>query len=381
MYVFHNVYQKEMTNKTKIKISNFYLFLIFGLIASSGLANENIIKSPDIQNILFIGNSYTGLYDVPDMVQIFSDSADHQIVVDTYLEFGSSLYEISQNIDIRAKINSNKWDYIVLQDAPHRIAYPDNYYSLIPWADAHALRPTLQLFRDMAIENNPETHVVYFMPWAFKDGMLWIQGHTDDFFSMQEKIYTNSIIIGTDLNLKIAPVGWAWYKVLKEPHNNIELFNPDLSHSSLEGSYLTACVFYVTIFKEILNSNYYSSVTPEIAIYLQSIASATVLDDIEFWHLDTTASSFEIFHDDLYQNFPNPFNTETNISFSLEQKEFVSLDIYNILGTKVASLINNEMEEGPHTVHFSADRLTSGVYYYRLKTSEVILIKSMILIK
>ena len=365
-----------------------YPYIIFAvcIFICFSEANANIQSKSDNIKILFIGSSYTGLYDVPDMVQIFSDSANHQIIVDTYLEFGSSLYEISQNIDIRAKINSNKWDYIVLQDAPHRVAYPDYYYSLIPWADAHALPPTLKIFRDMAIENNPETHVVFFMPWAFKDGMLWIQGQTDDFFSMQEKIYTNSLIIATDLNLKIAPVGWAWYQVLKEPHNNIELFNPDLSHSSLEGSYLTACVFYVTFFKEILNSSYYSSVTPEIATYLQSIASATVLDDIESWNLDTTASSFEIYQYDLYQNFPNPFNSNTSIEYILPNDIHVNIIIYNLLGNEIITLLNKKIQAGQHVVTWdgmdnTGQPVSGGIYFYKLQAGDFIQTRKMVLLK
>lgn len=70
----------------------------------------------------------------------------------------------------------------------------------------------------------------------------------------------------------------------------------------------------------------------------------------------------------LSQNYPNPFNPTTNIEFSLKQSEFVNLSVYNMLGQKVAELVNGERAQGKHKVKFNATRLSSGVYIYKLKT-------------
>jgi len=69
----------------------------------------------------------------------------------------------------------------------------------------------------------------------------------------------------------------------------------------------------------------------------------------------------------LSQNYPNPFNPSTNIQFNLPVKESVTLEVYNILGQKVASLINHKpLPAGQHMVTFHAGDLPSGIYFYRL---------------
>ncbi len=73
----------------------------------------------------------------------------------------------------------------------------------------------------------------------------------------------------------------------------------------------------------------------------------------------------------LEQNFPNPFNPSTSISFSLASDANVSLKIFSVLGEEVAVLANNAMNAGVHTVNFDASNLNSGVYLYRIEANGV----------
>ncbi len=68
----------------------------------------------------------------------------------------------------------------------------------------------------------------------------------------------------------------------------------------------------------------------------------------------------------LAQNYPNPFNPQTTIQFSLPAAGHVSLKIYNVLGEKVADLIDENMNAGAHKVVFNAAQFSSGVYFYRI---------------
>ena len=68
----------------------------------------------------------------------------------------------------------------------------------------------------------------------------------------------------------------------------------------------------------------------------------------------------------LKQNYPNPFNPSTEISFSLPVDARVSLDIYNVLGQKVSSLIKGNLPAGEHNITLDAGALTSGIYFYRI---------------
>ncbi len=83
----------------------------------------------------------------------------------------------------------------------------------------------------------------------------------------------------------------------------------------------------------------------------------------------------------LNQNYPNPFNPATRISFSISQGGFVNLTVYNELGEKAATLINESMSAGNHSVDFNASGLASGVYVYKLQSGSYISIKKMMLIK
>ena len=83
----------------------------------------------------------------------------------------------------------------------------------------------------------------------------------------------------------------------------------------------------------------------------------------------------------LFNNFPNPFNPSTIIEFSLPHEEKVTLEVYNLLGQEVTTLVNRQMGEGLHTVKFSAANLSSGFYIYRLKAGSFISNKKMLLMK
>jgi len=83
----------------------------------------------------------------------------------------------------------------------------------------------------------------------------------------------------------------------------------------------------------------------------------------------------------LYQNYPNPFNPVTNIKFALPRASRVSLIVYNTLGEKVATLLNEVKEAGFFDVKFDANDLSSGVYIFRLTTDDFIQTKKMNLIK
>ncbi|HWR82282.1 MAG TPA: T9SS type A sorting domain-containing protein [Candidatus Deferrimicrobium sp.] len=83
----------------------------------------------------------------------------------------------------------------------------------------------------------------------------------------------------------------------------------------------------------------------------------------------------------LSQNYPNPFNPTTDITFALPQASFVKLEIFNVLGQKVTTLVEGTREAGRHTVEWNASNVGSGVYLYRLAAGDFVETRKMMLLK
>lgn len=83
----------------------------------------------------------------------------------------------------------------------------------------------------------------------------------------------------------------------------------------------------------------------------------------------------------LGQNFPNPFNPTTEISFGVPKDGHVTLVVYDMLGRRVATLVDDEVPAGFHTVSWNASGKASGVYIYRLAAGNTVQVKRMILMK
>jgi hypothetical protein len=83
----------------------------------------------------------------------------------------------------------------------------------------------------------------------------------------------------------------------------------------------------------------------------------------------------------LEQNYPNPFNPTTKIQYQLPQNARVTLKIYDILGSEVATLVNEEQEAGYKEVQFNGSSISSGMYIYRLSIGSFVSTKKMMLLK
>ena len=92
--------------------------------------------------------------------------------------------------------------------------------------------------------------------------------------SMQYQIDQGYLRIARELNVPVVPVGVAWFRALNT-HPNLQLWQEDGSHPSEQGTYLAACVFYVTLFKESpVGLSYRGNLTEEIASQLQTVAES-----------------------------------------------------------------------------------------------------------
>ncbi len=175
--------------------------------------------------------------------------------------------------------------YVILQGVGAVTAYPE-YYTEKP------VLHSLIVLRDKIVKNYEFTKVIFCMPWAFEDGMIW-KGWDDTYEDMQNEIYNNTLNYSKEVGFAISPVGWAWNTVLREKsYPLLYLHLSDWNHPSLKGSYLMACTIFSTVFQENSTGNsFYSDLTEENAIYFQTIASKTVMNNIDLWNLNYHSST------------------------------------------------------------------------------------------
>ena len=232
--------------------------------------------------ILFIGSSYFTYNNLPEMVRVLSENMGKTVTIDAAMRNGLYLDDHAAMATTEAKINERDWDYIVLQGGGLVMAYPDSF------PDYHPVYPALVTLKNKIMANCAATKIVFEMPWAFEDGMIWVSGWTDEYPEMQQKIYDNTLAYSESIGFVVSPVGWAWNTVLYEKKYPLHYLHlSDWNHPSLKGSYLMACVIYSTIFREsTVGAEYSAGISEEEVSYFQSIASDMVLDSLDLWHIE-----------------------------------------------------------------------------------------------
>jgi hypothetical protein len=83
----------------------------------------------------------------------------------------------------------------------------------------------------------------------------------------------------------------------------------------------------------------------------------------------------------LFQNYPNPFNPATTMRFSLPQREYVTLKVFDVSGKEIATLVNAELDRGEHVVVFDGQKVMSGIYFYVLAAGKFSQTRKAVLLK
>lgn len=191
-------------------------------------------------SVLFIGNSYTFMNDMPTAVfkKMVEANGTIKAHVDKSTLGGSNLAYHASNPGTYEKIKSYKWDYVVLQGFSREFAQPIDTINA-------TTKVNLQQLRDSIYANRPDTKILLYMTWGYKDGFMEMES-TNSYLKMQNLIANNYIRIAEELNFGVSPVGLAW-KNIRATQPDINLYYTDGAHPGLTGSYLIASVFYKRI--------------------------------------------------------------------------------------------------------------------------------------
>jgi hypothetical protein len=222
--------------------------------------------------VLFLGNSYTYVNDLPGTFARLASSGDRAVEVAMVANGGETLAQHSASSDSMNKLGSQGWSFVVLQEQSETPATPAGRSYMYPAVRALTGR----------IQAGGATPL-FFMTWAHRDGLPG--SGTPSYESMQLAINDGYQGIARELGVAVAPVGYTWSVVRKE-HSEISLWQDDGSHPSTAGTYLAACVFYAAVFRHSPEGLTFEDGLPDTqARVLQSEAGHTVLDLQAQWGL------------------------------------------------------------------------------------------------
>lgn len=248
-----------------------------GCTTLSNISRKNDKKV--LKKYLFIGTSYTYTNDLPDMFKELVKSGGYNVYVDQsagpsysleqHAYPSSDAWEGETGRNTLKKIKKTKWDYVILQEQSQHPAYPDLRVSMYK-----ASRKLDKLIK----ANGSKT--AFFMAWGFRNGDFVHSDvkETQTFEGMQEQIRIGYTKIANELSALLVPVGIAWLKAVKQDPK-IDLWQNDDVHPTIEGTYLSCCVFYMKLFhKSPVGLKYNAGLSTKEAEFLQTIAYETCKD-------------------------------------------------------------------------------------------------------
>ena len=241
------------------------------------LVNFSIFGQMNL-NVLFIGNSYTYVNDLPGTIVQLANAMGDQMNVDSKTNGGYTFQMHSQDPITFQKIHAQAWDYVVIQGQSQEPSFP---YQQV---NSQSL-PYAQQISDSVYSVQPCAQVNYFMTWGRENGdPQWDSINT--FHKMNDRLRDAYLRIADSSLASVSPVASAW-RYIRETQPSIQLYAGDGSHPSVAGTYLAASVFYVSLFQKAISPNlsYTAGLDAITAQLLVDAANLVVLDSMDTWML------------------------------------------------------------------------------------------------
>lgn len=240
---------------------------------SSSVSRAMLRANPNAKtvSVLFIGNSYTSVNDLPKTVSDVAASLGDIVNSDMSAPGGYTLQQHMADQTTLAKIKAQPWNVVVLQEQSLLPVSPDAQTAVTVEPYAKQLVQTIR-------SADPAAKIIFYETWGRKDGDSDFCESSPAFCtyaSMQAQLDKSYGKIASENAAELAPVGEAW-STARQTHPGIELYQSDGSHPSAEGTYLAACVFYEALFKRSVLGAGALSIDPAQAKILQQIAHDTV---------------------------------------------------------------------------------------------------------
>ena len=241
------------------------------------------IAAQDTLSVLFIGNSYTSVNNLPQLVQNLSTSAGKTLNIDSNMPGGFPLSSHLNDATTFSKISQGNWDYVILQEQ-----------SQIPTIDYYRyndMYPAMTDLKSVIEQYNPCAKIITYMTWGRRFGGqqcdpsgTYCSPVFANFNHMQDSLTSAYLEISEQLNIQCAPVGVTWQNILND--TTLVLHSGDNSHPNIDGSYVAALTIFSSIWKQGTSGlTYTAGLSNQLAQYYQSKSDNTIFNSTNDWNL------------------------------------------------------------------------------------------------
>ncbi len=234
------------------------------------------------KRVLWIGNSYTAVNNLPLLTYNLALSAGDTLVYDSNTPGGMTFNGHSTNAATLQKIALGDWDNVILQAQSQEPSFS-------PGQVASQTTPFARKLDSLVHAASPCAETVFYMTWGRKFGDASNCANYPPvctFSGMTDRLRSSYKLMADENEALLAPVGMAWKKAW-ETDATIDLWSSDNSHPSVAGSYLAACVFYTTLFKKTpVGLTYNAGLSGANALFLQEVAASVFFDSLSVWNVD-----------------------------------------------------------------------------------------------
>ena len=254
----------------------------------SALLTITVAVAAQEPNVLFIGNSYTEVNNLPQMVYNVAQSMGESITYASNTPGGCTFQQHCTNRSMDL-IRQGGWDIVVLQEQSQYPSFPQSQVEaeVFPYAER---------LIDSVYAHNPCAEPMFYMTWGRKNGdqlnaqYFPILGTYEGMDSMLCERYT---YMAETYDASLCPVGRVW-RYIRTYYPDIELYQSDDSHPSLAGTYAAACAFYTMIFHNDPNNiSYAPDINAETARAIRLAAHTVVYEQLTQWTRPMPAVSID----------------------------------------------------------------------------------------
>jgi Secretion system C-terminal sorting domain len=335
------------------------------IIVLTLLISVTTLGQVQTKRVLFLGNSYTYVNNLPQLIADVANSTGDVLIHDNNTPGGFSIGNHLYSTASLNKIMLGNWDYVVLQGQSFEFTTPTPEI-ISPFPYARKLDSIINAY------NAPCGETMLYMTWGRKNGdtsscpnplLCTYEG-------MDSIIHVNYMKLSDTINAVVSPVSAVW-KYIRYHYPSIELYQADESHPSLAGSYAAACCFYTALFRKdptLITFNSLLSTTD--ANIIKNATKLMVYDSLLNWHIGEYDSLFgatclaatipEETNEEARMLYPNPGTSTLTITLPDSQRN-KQMQIYNAIG-----ILIKEIELSPANQINIAD-LPNGIYFIYLK--------------